>query len=108
MDNTTLNFDGQSVIVTGGATGIGESCSHLFARQGASVTVMDFDEKGAERVAGDIRGKGGDAATSIVDLTDFEATRKAVEAVHSRVGRLDVLVHSAGGFPRYISLIDMP
>jgi NAD(P)-dependent dehydrogenase (short-subunit alcohol dehydrogenase family) len=108
VDETTLNFDRQSVIVTGGATGIGESCSHLFAQRGASVTVMDFDEKGAERVAGDVRGEGGDATISIVDLTDFEATRKAVEAVHDRFGRLDVLVHSAGGFPRYISLIDMP
>ncbi len=108
MSDSVIGFEGQSVIVTGGATGIGESCAHLFAGRGASVTVMDFDARGAERVAGEVQAEGGDAAASIVDLTDYGATREAVEGVCGRTGRLDVLVHSAGGFPRYISLIDMP
>ena len=108
MSGSSMNFEGQSVIVTGGATGIGESCAHLFAERGAAVTVMDFDAAGAERVAGDVRKKGSDAAASIADLTDFQATREAVEEVHRRTGRLDILVHSAGGFPRYISLLDIP
>lgn len=108
MTSEPLDFDGQSVIVTGAATGIGESCCHLFAGRGASVTLMDIDAKGAERVAADLRGEGADAHVSIVDLTDWEATKEAVEAAHARAGRLDVIVHSAGGFPKYINLMDCP
>ena len=108
MSDSAMDFEGQTVIVTGGATGIGESCAHLFARRGASVTVMDIDAAGAGRVGDEVRGEGGEAETSVVNLTDFQATREAVEAVHRRTGRLNILVHSAGGFPRYISLLDIP
>ncbi|MFP6890096.1 MAG: SDR family NAD(P)-dependent oxidoreductase [Nitrospinota bacterium] len=100
MSDSAMDFEGQTVIVTGGATGIGESCAHLFARRGASVTVMDIDAAGAGWVVDEVRGEGGEAETSVVNLTDFQATR--------RTGRLNILVHSAGGFPRYISLLDIP
>lgn len=105
---TSFDFSGQAVLVTGGATGIGEATAGLFAHFGAAVTVMDIDGAGAERVAAEITAKGGEAYASIVDLTDWNATKSAVEAVHARHGRIDVLVHSAGGFPRYISILDLP
>lgn len=108
MSTGAMDFEGQSVIVTGGATGIGEACCRLFAEAGAKVTVMDIDRGGAERVAGDIRRDGGDAHASIVDLTDWKATEAAVAEVHARAGRVDIMVHSAGGFPKYISLMDCP
>jgi 3-oxoacyl-[acyl-carrier protein] reductase len=108
MNIGALDFEGQSAIVTGGATGIGEACCRLFAKGGASVTVMDINREGAERVAGEIANDGGDAQASVVDLTDWEATRSAVGEVHGRAGRIDVMVHSAGGFPKYISLMDCP
>jgi 3-oxoacyl-[acyl-carrier protein] reductase len=103
-----MDFEGQAVIVTGGATGIGEACCRLFANAGAEVTVMDINREGAERVAGAIGHDGGTAHASVVDLTDWKATRTAIEDAHGRAGRVDVLVHSAGGFPKYISLMDCP
>jgi 3-oxoacyl-[acyl-carrier protein] reductase len=103
-----MDFEGQSVIVTGGATGIGEACCRLFAKAGAKVTVMDIDRAGAERVADDVGGEGVDAHAAVVDLTDWQATEAAVADVHARAGRIDVMVHSAGGFPKYISLMDCP
>ena len=108
MNKNVLEFDGQSVIVTGAATGIGEACARLFAQRGAVVTLMDIDRDGAQRVAKDIRSDGGEAHVSIVDLTDWDATNTAVGETHARAGRLDILVHSAGGFPKYISLMDCP
>jgi 3-oxoacyl-[acyl-carrier protein] reductase len=108
MDKDATDFSGQSVIVTGGATGIGEACCRLFAAKGAKVTVMDIDGPGAERVAGAVKADGGDAQASVVDLTDWEATRAAIEKVHAANGRIDVMIHSAGGFPKYISLMDCP
>ena len=69
---------------------------------------MDFDKNGAERVASDIRNEGGDAFVAVVDLTDWEATESALKGIQKDAGRLDILVHSAGGFPKYISLEDIP
>ena len=69
---------------------------------------MDFDKNGAERVASDIRNEGGDAFVAVVDLTDWEATESALKGIQKNAGRLDILVHSAGGFPKYISLEDIP
>jgi NAD(P)-dependent dehydrogenase (short-subunit alcohol dehydrogenase family) len=103
-----MDFAGQSAVITGGATGIGEACCHLFAESGAEVTVMDINREGAGRVAGDITGKGLRAAVSVVDLTDYDATVRAVGEVVQRAGAIDVIVHSAGGFPRYINLMDCP
>ena len=56
-----MNFEGQGVIVTGGATGVGEASARLFAKRGASVAIFDINGKGAEGVASDIRNGGGDA-----------------------------------------------
>jgi 3-oxoacyl-[acyl-carrier protein] reductase len=108
VNDRALDFAGQAVIVTGGATGIGEACAHLFAARGASVTIMDIDANGAQRVVGAIADAGGKASAAAVDLTDWDATQAGVEKVHARGGRLDVVVHSAGGFPKYVSLMECP
>ena len=103
-----LNFEGQDVIVTGGATGVGEASARLFAGRGASVAILDINGEGAENVAADIREGGGDAQAFEVDLTDWDATRSAVEAAYNRHGRIDVLAHVAGGFPEFFGLLDCP
>lgn len=101
-------FEGQCAVVTGGATGIGEAAARGLARRGCAVCVMDIDAPGAERVSGAIRAGGGEAMPSVTDLLSWEAARAGVEAAHKWKGRLDIVVHSAGGFPRYVSLLDCP
>ena len=59
-----------------------------------------FDASDTKRVMDEIRGEGGEAEISVVDLTDFQAIRGVVDATFRSTGRLDILVHSAGGFPR--------
>ena len=103
-----LSFEGQDVIVTGGATGMGEASARLFAERGASVAILDINGEGAENVAADIREGGGDAQAFQVDLTDWNTTRSAVEAAYNRHGRIDVLAHVAGGFPEFVGLLDCP
>ncbi len=101
-------FEGQSAIVTGAATGIGEATARILAREGAAVTVMDVNGEGAAAVAQSINESGSRARCAVVDLTDWEATSAAVREAHAQAGRVDALVHSAGGFPRYVSLLDCP
>lgn len=86
-----MRFDGHRVLVTGGASGIGEATCRLLAAEGAAVTVADRDEAGARRVAEAI---GGHAAT--VDVRDGEAVTRVVRAAAEAMGGLTDLVNNAG------------
>ena len=104
----TNRFKDQGAFVTGSATGIGEACARKLAVGGAAVAICDFNEEGGRRVAEDIEKMGGQAVFIKADLTDWEQTRAAVEYFKNRQDRLDIVVHSAGGFPKYVSLLDCP
>lgn len=94
--------------MTGAATGIGEATARELARRGAAVAVMDVNAEGAKRVAEAICADGGEAVPCVADLLDWDATHNAIESIHRNKGRLDIVVHSAGGFPKYVNLIDCP
>src|SRR6185436_2669719 len=84
-------FQGKTVLVTGGAKGIGAATAKRFASEGATVVVADFDESGAKETA---QGIGGHAVRC--DVTKLEEVEAAAEAAVSHGGALDVLVTCAG------------
>jgi 3-oxoacyl-[acyl-carrier protein] reductase len=84
-------FQGKTVLVTGGAKGIGAATAKRFASEGATVVVADFDESGAKETAQEI---GGHAVRC--DVTKLEEVEAAAEAAVSHGGALDVLVTCAG------------
>lgn len=80
-------FEGQSAIVTGGASGIGAEIAERLAREGADVTVWDIH----------VASSATDGISSdTLDLTSPGAVFAARDAVLERTGRIDVLVCSAG------------
>ena len=81
-------FDGASVLVTGGGSGIGRAISRRFAADGASVLVADIAGERAEEVAREIGG-----AAVQADVTVAADVARMVAAVD----RVDVLVNNAGG-----------
>ena len=86
-----MRFQGKTVLVTGGAKGIGAATAKRFASEGATVVVADFDEATAQATATEI---GGHAVRC--DVTKRDDVEAAVEAAVSHGGSLDILVPCAG------------
>ncbi len=89
----TFDLSGQTAIVTGAATGIGEAIARRLAAAGATIALVDLDIEGAQRVA---RALGRDSFAVQLDVADPAAVRAAVEEVIRRTGRIDILVNNAG------------
>jgi len=90
-------FAGQTLIVTGGGSGIGRCTAHELAALGAHVVLVGRTPEKLEAVRSEIVDDGGSASTQVCDIRDEVAVGATIDAVlHSR-GRLDGLVNNAGG-----------
>ena len=101
-------FTGQSVLVTGAASGNGRAIARRFAEEGAAVTVGDIQED--PRMGGDpthelIAEMGGEAQYVECDVSDPEDVRRAVDAHVDEFGSLDVMVNNAG-IDRQMPILD--
>jgi len=86
----------RTVIVTGGASGIGKATAILLAREGARVLIADIDEAGGRAAAAEGSAKRFAIDYLPLDLTDKPSIDAFVAAVHQRVARVDGLVNGAG------------
>jgi NAD(P)-dependent dehydrogenase (short-subunit alcohol dehydrogenase family) len=87
---------GKVALVTGAGAGIGEAIARLFARQGATVSVVDINEADANRVVQEITQEGGSAVAFVADVSIPAAVKAAVGDSIARFGALDILVNNAG------------
>src|SRR5687767_6640053 len=83
-------------VVTGGASGIGEATTRLFAAEGAIVHIVDVDGAGARRVAEAVIAGGGRAHPHEADVADAARVDQVFRDVVARSKRLDALINSAG------------
>ena len=90
---------GQIALVTGGGRGIGRGIVRVFAREGASIVVLDRDEGTARSAAEEVVAGGGQALACRADVTNAAEIAAAVKAGLDRFGRIDVLAHNAGIYP---------
>ncbi len=101
-----MRFQGQAVLVTGGGSGIGQQVCYAAAREGARVAVGDLDAAQAEKTAAAIRAEGGEAHGFALDVTDATSVTAFVQGAETVLGRLDVLVNSAG-IREIVSVLDL-
>ena len=90
--NEIFQLTGKKAVITGSGSGIGRAIAHLFASRGAEVFIVDFDEKAALTVAGEIKDAGGYATAVNCDVTQQEVVKK----LFAQIGTIDILVNSAG------------
>ena len=81
-------------VITGAGQNIGRAMAERFAREGASVAVVDLDAERAERVASGIRDDGGRAVAIVADVTDEASVEAMVARTMAEFGRVDVLVNN--------------
>ena len=88
---------GKVAIVTGGASGIGESACRMFAREGVRGLVLaDISDGPGNAIAGELQSAGVDAIYHHLDVSQEAQWVELMRAVDARWGRLDVLVNNAG------------
>jgi NAD(P)-dependent dehydrogenase (short-subunit alcohol dehydrogenase family) len=91
-----MRFDDKVVIVTGGALGIGRAACELFTERGASVAILDWDEKAGIETRVRIEENGGKVLYQRLDVRNGSDVQTAVDTVHAAFGHIDSLVVSAG------------
>ncbi len=88
-----IDLNGQVAVITGGAQGIGFAIAGRLVRSGATVSLWDLNEGALEQAVVAL----GSAASALrVDVADPAAVAEAASATNTRLGRIDILVHSAG------------
>jgi NAD(P)-dependent dehydrogenase (short-subunit alcohol dehydrogenase family) len=94
------DLEGRVVLVTGGASGIGEAIVRAFAHQKAKVGFIDIQAERGTRLAAEL---GGDVRFTAADLTDIDALRHAVGILRSELGSVGVLINNAAHDDRHVT-----
>lgn len=98
MKRPEIDFEGQTVLITGAATGIGRATALAFAAARATIVIGDVDSR-AEATVGEIVAAGGKAIFQKTDVSDSGQVQALVAKAVSEYGSLDVAFNNAGLLP---------
>jgi 3-oxoacyl-[acyl-carrier protein] reductase len=90
-----MRLEDKIAVVTGGARGIGQAVSELFAQEGATVIIMDLLPQG-QAVADGINASGGKAEYHSISVTDKAAVEDLFKQVNAKYNKIDILINNAG------------
>ena len=89
-------FEGKSVLITGGAAGMGLAAARMFASEGARVSVVDIQKEAGHALVEEIESNGGEAYFEAADLSVPDQTDQALENLIKKMGGVDTLFNHAG------------
>ncbi|HPJ33370.1 MAG TPA: SDR family NAD(P)-dependent oxidoreductase [Spirochaetota bacterium] len=90
------DYNGKVVVITGAANGIGKELALRFADSKAKLALADIDKENLEAVGKEIKGKGADVLTSVLDVSDYGAMENFSKAIFEKFGNVDYLFNNAG------------
>jgi 3-oxoacyl-[acyl-carrier protein] reductase len=100
-------LSGKIAAVTGAGQGIGREIALLFGREGADIAIIDYNQKTAEQVAGEVRSLGRRAVAVFADVGEEDQVEVAFREISEELGPVDVLVNNAG-IDTTSLVVDMP
>ena len=100
-------LQGAVAIVTGAGQGLGEAIAKTYAREGATVALVDINGDEAGRVNDEIAADGGSGFVMVTDVTKSAPVDAMVADVVERCGTVDILVNCAGGFHRFSPITEI-
>lgn len=92
-----MEFENKTILISGGASGLGFLCGKCFAKEGAAVVLADINKEALDEKVGEIRADGGKAEAAVVDVRNYEQVCAARDLAVEKFGSLDVVVNCAGG-----------
>lgn len=95
-----MRFKEKSVLITGGAGGIGKTAVRIFAKEGARVMVSDLSEQGCKEICSEIKDLGLTADYLCGDLSEKSYCENLVDHTVKTYGSIDILINNAGVIPR--------
>lgn len=101
MSAVYSDLAGRTVLVTGGASGIGEAICRHFARQQSRVVLFDIQREAGEALAAELRQAGGSADFHHVDLTDIRALQAGIARARDAHGPIEILINNAAHDERH-------
>ena len=93
-----MRLENKICAITGAGGGIGRVAADIFAKEGATVLVLELNDVAANKAVEEIRAAGGKAEAYCVDISNEEAVRAVFAAIDLKYGRLDVLYNNASVF----------
>ena len=91
-----FNLTGKTAVITGGGSGIGRSISRLFARQGATVCILELNADAATQIVNEITEQGGQVSAFACDVSKQAEVTEAFDTIRQQTGRIDIVVNNAG------------
>ncbi|NLD86870.1 MAG: SDR family oxidoreductase [Clostridiales bacterium] len=92
-----MSYQGKTVLITGGASGMGLLCGQCYAREGAKVALVDINGEELSRRVEEIRAYPAECVGICIDIRDYPSVEKARDEVVERFGSIDLLINCAGG-----------
>ena len=104
MPFTALSLEGKRALIFGGTSGLGKSIAHGLAEAGADVVPVSRRAEEVTKTAAEIRSLGKQTLELTADVTRREQIQRVIDQVLKEMGRIDILVNSAGTTKRVPSL----
>lgn len=91
------DYTGKTVLITGGASGMGLLCGQCYAKEGAKIVLVDINREMLDEKVAEIRAYPAECIGVCIDIRDYAQVEKARDAAVEAFGSIDLLINCAGG-----------